>query len=161
VTPSSSRAKSKHVSDLPAAHVAHVQHSPASRVLPPGAVLPPLVTGDTGKGVQTPPADRKPGRTHARRRQRHYGRFAVLNGFVDGSMGTLPRAAALVWVCLWRDTKPDGLARTAVTDLARRVGGDRRTVLRALRLLTDRGLLEVVRRGGLGRGVSAYRVKVG
>jgi DNA-binding transcriptional ArsR family regulator len=85
----------------------------------------------------------------------------VLNGFVDGVMGTLPRAAALVWVCLWRDTKPDGLARTAVADLARRIGGDRRTVLRALRLLTDRRLLEVVRRGGLGRGVSAYRVKVG
>jgi len=85
----------------------------------------------------------------------------VLNGFVDGIMGTLPRAAALVWVCLWRDTKPDGLARTAVTDLAHRVGGDRRTVLRALRLLADRGLLDVVRRGGLGRGVSAYRAKVG
>jgi DNA-binding transcriptional ArsR family regulator len=62
---------------------------------------------------------------------------------------------------LWRDTKPDGLARTAVTDLARRIGGDRSTVLRALRLLVDRGLLDVVRRGGLGRGVSTYRVKVG
>ena len=85
----------------------------------------------------------------------------MLNGFVDGGMGTLPRAAALTWVCLWRDTKPDGLARTAVTDLARRIGGERRSVLRALRLLVDRGLLEVVRRGGLGRGVSAYRVKVG
>jgi DNA-binding transcriptional ArsR family regulator len=82
----------------------------------------------------------------------------VLNGFVDGVMGTLPRAAALTWVCLYRDTKPDGLARTAVTDLARRVGGDRRTVLRALRLLVERGLLEVVRRGGLGRGVSTYRI---
>lgn len=130
-------------------------------VLPPGAVLPPLVTPDAGKGALTRPAGRKGGRTHARRSSRHSGRFAVLNGFVDGIMGTLPRAAALVWVCLWRDTKPDGLARTAVTDLARRVGGDRRTVLRALRLLTDRGLLDTVRRGGLGRGVSAYRVKVG
>jgi DNA-binding transcriptional ArsR family regulator len=132
-----------------------------SNALPAGTVLPPLETGDTGKGVPTRPARPRGGKTHARRRQRHYARFAVLNGFVDGVMGTLPRAAALVWVCLWRDTKPDGLARTAVTDLARRVGGDRRTVLRALRLLTDRGLLEVVRRGGLGRGVSAYRVKVG
>ncbi len=130
-------------------------------MLPPGAVLPPLVTGDAGKGAPTRPAGRKGGRTHARRSRRHSGRFAVLNGFVDGIMGTLPRAAALVWVCLWRDTKPDGLARTAVTDLARRIGSDRRSVLRALRLLDDRGLLEVVRRGGLGRGVSAYRVKVG
>jgi len=132
-----------------------------SRVLPPGAVLPPLVAVAAAEGAPTRPAGRKGGRTHARRRQRHYGRFAVLNGFVDGVMGTLPRAAALVWVCLWRDTKPDGLARTAVTDLARRIGGDRRTVLRALRLLVDRGLLEVVRRGGLGRGLSTYRVKVG
>jgi DNA-binding transcriptional ArsR family regulator len=132
-----------------------------SKVLPPGAVLPPLVTPDAGVGALTRPAGRKGGRTHARRSRGHSGRFAVLNGFVDGVMGTLPRAAALTWVCLWRDTKPDGLARTAVTDLARRIGGDRRSVLRALRLLDDRGLLEVARRGGLGRGVSAYRVKVG
>lgn len=132
-----------------------------SKVLPPGAVLQPLVTPDAGKGAPTRPASRKGGRTHARRSRRRSGRFAVLNGFVDGVMGTLPRAAALVWVCLWRDTKPDGLARTAVTDMARRVGGDRRTVLRALRLLGKRGLLDVVRRGGLGRGPSTYRVKVG
>ena len=132
-----------------------------SKVLPPGQVLSPLVTADTAKGALSRPAGSKGGRKHARRSRKHTGRFAVLNGFVDGVMGTLPRAAALVWVCLWRDTKPDGLARTAVTDLARRVGGDKRTVLRALRLLTDRGLLKVVRRGGLGRGVSAYRVNVG
>ena len=148
MTPSSTPTKPKRASDLP-----------SSRVLPPGAVLPPLVTGDADKGVQTRTADRKPGRTYARRRQRHYGRFAALNGFVDGVMGTLPRAAALVWVCLWRDTKPDGLARTSVADLARRVGGDRSTVIRALRLLVERGRLDVVQRGGLGRGVSVYRVK--
>jgi len=132
-----------------------------SKVLPPGAVLPPLVTSDTDKGAPTRPAGRKPGKTHARGSRRHSGRFAVFNGFADGVMGTLPRAAALAWVCLWRDTKPDGLARTAVTDLARRVGCNRRNAVRALRLLADRGLLEVVRRGGLGRGVSTYRVKVG
>lgn len=135
--------------------------SRSPKALPPGVTLPPLVTTDDGEGAPTRPACQKPGRTHARHPKRHAGRFASLNGFVDGVMGTLPRAAALVWVCLWRDTKPDGLARTAVADLARRVGGDRRTVLRALRLLDDRGLLEVVRRGGLGRGVSVYRVKVG
>lgn len=132
-----------------------------SKVLPPGAVLPPLVTPGAREGAYTRPTCRKGGRTHARRSRPRSGRFHTLNGFVDGVMGTLPRAAALTWVCLWRDTKPDGLARTAVADLARRVGGDRRTVLRALRLLDERGLLEVVRRGGLGRGMSTYRVKVG
>jgi hypothetical protein len=131
----------------------------ASRVLPPGAVLPPLVTGDVVEGALMSPAGRKGGKTHGRRSGRQYGRYIVLNGFVDGVMGTLPRAAALVWVTLWRDTKPDGLARTAVTDLARRIGGDRSTVIRAVRLLVERGLLDVVRRGGLGRGVSTYRVK--
>ena len=133
----------------------------SSRVLPPGQVLSPLVAADTGRGAQTRPAGGNGGRTHARRSRKHTGRFAVLNGFVDGVMGTLPRAAALTWICLYRDTKPDGLARTAVADLAGRVQCDRRNVLRALRLLVDRGHLEVVRRGGLGRGVSAYRVKVG
>lgn len=132
-----------------------------SKVLPPGEVLPPLVTGEPNKRVSARPAGRKGGRTHARRSRRRSVRFDTLNGFVDARMGTLPRAAALAWVCLWRDTKPDGLARTAVADLARRVGGHRITVMRALRLLVDLGLLEVVHRGGLGRGVSAYRVKVG
>lgn len=132
---------------------------PAS-VLPPGAVLTPLVAAD-GKGVATPRASRKGGKRPARASKRHSGRFATLNGFVDGRMAALPRAAALVWLALWRDTKPDGLARTAVADLARRAGVDRRTVLRALRQLESGGLLTVARRGGLGRGVSAYRVRVG
>ena len=130
-----------------------------SKVLPPGAVLPPLVTGDAAKGAPTRSAGRKGGRKNAGRRQRLAARFALFNGFVDGGMGTLPRAAALVWVCLWRDTKPNGLARTAVTDLARRIGGNRSTVIRAVGLLVGRGRLDVVRRGGLGRGVSTYRVK--
>ena len=133
----------------------------SSKALPPGTVLSPLVKPDTRKGEQTHPTAQKAGRTQARRRQRHYGRFAVLNGFVDGVMGTLPRAAALVWVTLYRDTKPDGLARTAVSDLARRVGVDRCTVIRATRLLADRGLLEVVWRGGLGRGGAASAVATG
>ena len=131
-----------------------------AHIIPPGHTLPPMPSPPSA-GVAARPGPAKGVRGQRRGRQRHAGRFAMLNGFVDGIMGTLPRAAALVWVCLWRDTKPDGLARTAVTDLARRIGSDRRSVLRALRLLGDRGLLEVKRRGGLGRGVSAYRVKVG
>ncbi|RLS45008.1 MAG: transcriptional regulator [Planctomycetota bacterium] len=83
----------------------------------------------------------------------------MLNGFVDGVMGTLPRAAVCVWLCLYRDTKAGGLARTGVADLAKRARCDRSTVIRALRLLVEGGNLEVVRRGGIGRGPSTYRVK--
>jgi hypothetical protein len=130
-----------------------------TNVLPAGTTLPPLVCPAAAKGAQTRPARRKGGRRHARRSHGQPGRFAVLNAFVDVHLGTLPAAAAKTWLCLYRDTKPDGLARTAVTDLARRAGVHRVTVIRALRLLVERGRLEVARRGGLGRGVSSYRVK--
>jgi hypothetical protein len=128
-----------------------------SRILPPGHTLPPLVAVDSGNGAQTPPAGGKGRKRPGRRPKRHGDRFAVLNQFVDVTARTLPRAPALVWLTLWRDTR-DGVARTAVADLARRTGVDERTVMRALsRLVADR-LVEVVHRGGLGRGVSVYRV---
>jgi hypothetical protein len=129
------------------------------KVLPPGFCFPPLQPPNTDGGTSTSPAARKPGRTQARASKRDSGRFASINRFVDGEMRSLPRAAALVWLCLWRDTKSDGKACTGATDLARRVRSDRSTVSKALKLLVDHGLLEVVRRGDLGRGVSVYRVK--
>jgi DNA-binding GntR family transcriptional regulator len=58
---------------------------------------------------------------------------------------------------LYRDTK-NGTARTSITDIARRAGSSRRTVLRAVANLVRRRLLQVVHRGGLGRGTSVYRV---
>jgi hypothetical protein len=84
----------------------------------------------------------------------------MFNGFVDGVMGTLPPAAALVWVVLWRDTKPSGLARTGIADLARRIGRHRSTVMEGLGVLVDNGLVEIVSRGGIHRGVSTYRVRI-
>lgn len=87
------------------------------------------------------------------------GRFAVLNGFVDFTLRDLDRAELAVWLILYRDTKADGLVRTAQTDLARRAGVAVRTVRRAVGKLHDRGLLVVVNRGGLRRGVSTYRVR--
>jgi len=120
--------------------------------------LPPKRSPEE-KGADTRPRGRKAGKGQRRGRQRHTGRFAVLNGFVDGVMGALPRAPICVWVLLYRDTKADGLARTGVADLAKRAKCDRSTVIRALRLLVEEGHLEVVRRGGIGRGPSVYRVK--
>jgi hypothetical protein len=85
-------------------------------------------------------------------------RFAMLNAFVDFTMQGLSRAEALVWLALFRDTKPDGIARTSQTDLARRAGANVGTVKRAMIGLRRRGLLTVVFRGSLRRGPSAYRV---
>jgi hypothetical protein len=86
-------------------------------------------------------------------------RFATINAFTDFGLGRLGRAEIAVWVILWRDTKPDGLARTSQADLARRAGCYLSTVKRAVRKLVGAGLLEMVRRGRLGAGPSAYRVR--
>jgi hypothetical protein len=97
------------------------------------------------------------GRPKGKRSSR--GRFLTINAFLDVSMATLGRADLAVWLLLWRDTKPDGLARTSQADMARRAGCNPRTARRALAELERLGLLSVVRRGGLKRRMSIYRVK--
>ena len=85
-------------------------------------------------------------------------RFALLNTFVDFALADLSRADIAVWLVLYRDTR-EGTARTSYDDLARRAGLNRRTVGRALRRLQARGLVQIVHRGGLRRGMSRYRVR--
>lgn len=87
------------------------------------------------------------------------GRFAEVNGFIDFTLATLTPTAAAVWLILWRDTKPNGLARTGQADLARRAGKSERAVRKALTELAAAGLVKVVRKGRLGAGPSVYRVR--
>ncbi len=126
-------------------------------ILPPGTVLPPL---DAAEGTG-PPANRSETSRGSRRAGKtppeSSGRFATINAFVDGTMARLPRAAALIWLALWRDERR-GLSRTGLTDLARRAGCDHRTARRAVVALEKQGLVEKVRRGRLGSGPSVYRV---
>jgi DNA-binding transcriptional ArsR family regulator len=82
----------------------------------------------------------------------------VLNAFVDFALADLSRREIAVWLVLYRDTR-DGTARTSYDDLARRTGLNRRNVGRAVRQLQNRGLVRLVRRGGLRRGASSYRVR--
>jgi len=136
--------------------------SSPSKILPPGVCLPPLVTADTAKGPTTRPTGCKGGKRHARRRGKRDSRFVGpcgINPFLDDVQRTLKPSTALVWVNLWRDTKPGGLARAGATDLARRIGVGVSTVKRGLRILRARGLVEVVHQGGVGRGVSTYRLR--
>ena len=85
-------------------------------------------------------------------------RFEMLNAFVDEGLRGLAPSEAVVWLILYRDAKPSGLARTAIDDIAQRGGLGRRTVLRALKALEAKRMLRVVRRGGLNRGPSSYRL---
>jgi hypothetical protein len=61
------------------------------------------------------------------------------------------------WLVLYRDAR-EGIARTSLADMATRGGMVVRTASRAIHRLRKRGLVEVVRTGGLNRGPSTYRV---
>ena len=148
------------------------------RIIPPGSVLPPLRPGsESERGSTEPPRPderrsepvrstnptrpTKPAPTSAGKTDKtakSAQRFHTINDFVDLSMRGLTGAAAKAWVVLWRDTKPNGLAKTAISDLARRMGCSTTTAKRAVRELRAAGLLDVPVLGGLGRGASVYRV---
>lgn len=91
--------------------------------------------------------------------QHNKDRFAVLNGFVDVSMRTVTTTDAAVWFVLYRETKPNGVAKVSQKQIADAVGVNERTVRRAIERLQGVGLLVVIRRGGIGRGASCYRVR--
>jgi DNA-binding transcriptional ArsR family regulator len=119
----------------------------------------PLAVGEEPPPMNSDPPRSTPAKTvKAKAKQKAGDRFAVLNAFIDFSLAELSRAEIALWLILYRDTR-EGTARTAYDDLARRAGLNRRNVGRALRRLEKRGLLQVVHRGGLGRGVSRYRVR--
>lgn len=146
------------------------------RVLQPGEVLPPLdsLSDSPAPAAAKPreplalPARRSAGRvpprsgcsgTAQQRPASHSkSRFEVINDFVDDTMKTLEFRASLAWFTLWRNTKPNGLAKIAISDLARRMGCSKYTAKRAIRDLKREGLLTVVAPGSINRGVSTYRL---
>jgi hypothetical protein len=147
------------------------------RVLRPGEVLPPMdspsdsTTPAPAGQLQEPaarPARRSAGRVPPRSirsgapqhpsASHSKGRFQVINDFVDNIMQTLESRAALAWFTLWRNTKPTGLAKIAMSDLARRMGCSKYTARRAIKDLRDAGLLTLVARGIKGRSGSTYRL---
>ena len=127
-------------------------------ILPPDAVLRPdddeIAATAAARQAARPTSAAKP--KHRTRSER----FAALNAFVDFGIADakLTPAEAIVWLVLFRDTKANGLARTAQADIARRAGLDVRTVRRAVASLEAKGMLQIVRRGRLNAGPSTYRV---
>jgi hypothetical protein len=124
------------------------------RIIPVGEEPPPMVEPGSASHGRHRHQDGKGREAKGKTGER----FALLNRFVDFTLAGLSRAEIALWLILYRDTR-DGTARTAYDDLARRAGLNRRNVGRGLRRLERRGLLQVVHRGGLRRGVSRYRVR--
>ena len=86
-------------------------------------------------------------------------RWGHLNGFVDVTLRDLTPSEVRVWLVLFRDTKPDGTARTGQTDIADRAGLSVRMVKKAMKKLRERDIVKVLRRGRLNGGPSTYKVR--
>ncbi|MDC0935897.1 helix-turn-helix domain-containing protein [Pirellulales bacterium] len=100
------------------------------------------------------------GKPAAARKPDSIGRFQTVNVFVDQSARLVSPKAVSTWLVLWRETKSNGLATIAHSQIAERLGVTARTVRRAARELETAGLITVVARGGLQNGgqSSTYRV---
>jgi hypothetical protein len=122
----------------------------------PGCDVLPAMSAETNVRTNSTGAPATKGKSAA---DAIAGRFATINTFADFGLPGLSRAEIAVWLLLWRDTKPDGLARTSQASLAGRAGADDRTVRRALAKLQKRELVTVVLKGRIGSGPSAYRVR--
>ena len=123
------------------------------------SVLPPMEPANATGGPQVNKSDRgADGRAKGKpSRRKTADRFAVANAFADYGARQVDPTAQAVWWIIWRETKPDGLARISFGRLAECIGRSRRTALRAVGRLAKAGLLTVVRRGSLAEGPSTYR----
>lgn len=127
-----------------------------ANVLPGCSVLPAM---QPRKLVLEPPSKLTVGaqpKSHAKAKTTS-NRFAEINAFVDFSMVGLTRVQLATWFVLWRDTR-DGIVRTSASDIARRIGASRRAVTDAMAQLRKRGLLTVIQRGGMNRGISVQQI---
>jgi hypothetical protein len=82
-------------------------------------------------------------------------RFEAINEFVDRTAyrADLSLAAFSVWVIFWRNVRDDQ-TDIGVDVVLKSVKISRSTAMRAIRELTDKGLLLTARKGGIGRGTS-------
>jgi hypothetical protein len=102
---------------------------------------------------------RSNGKKPAKKKAKGRGdRFRVLNSFVDRTLRELRRNEIAVWLVLYRDVR-DGVANTSQVDIALRAGLGKRTVVRVIRRLVDKRLVQIVRRGGINSGASTYRIE--
>ena len=97
------------------------------------------------------------GRSPAKAARKSADRWGTFNGWVDATAGELSRAELLCWLVLFRDVR-NGVARTGMTDIARRAKLTRRGVVKAISGLKEKRLIEVVTRGSKDGSPNVYRV---
>ena len=90
--------------------------------------------------------------------KRDGNRWKDLNQFIDISLWELNRRQIAVWLSLFRDART-GVASVSQVYIGKRCGLRRPTVSTAIKELEALGLVTTIHTGGVGRGVSKYRVQ--
>lgn len=85
-------------------------------------------------------------------------RWAPLNYVADLALRDMTGAEAKVWLVLHREVR-NGTVRVGMSDVARRAGISRRSVIRSIEAMKARGLLEVIARGTIDGNPNTYRLK--
>ncbi len=120
----------------------------------------PFIGGDHNSPPESHPADGE-GVTVDHERKREPGRtewkIKAFNRFIDETLASLPSTAAVLWLTLFRFER-QGVARASLNTLAKRMGVDRKTVDRNMRLLQKHELIKKERQGGIGKGSNEYRL---
>ena len=113
---------------------------------------PPLrvVPDDGAKPKQKPQTHTTP--------KRDANRWHELNNFVDITMRDLKPRQMAVWLTLFRDSR-NGVASVSQVYIGERCGLRRPTVSTTIKELEVLGLVTTIHTGGVGRGVSRYRVQ--
>lgn len=100
--------------------------------------------------------ERKP--PHTKHPKRDGNRWNELNQFIDITMRDLKPRQRAVWLTLFRDCR-NGVASVSQIYIGKRCGLRRPTVSSTIGELEALGLVTTIHTGGVGRGVSRYRVQ--
>lgn len=94
-----------------------------------------------------------------RRRAPRSPRWTMLNAFIDHRQRQLTSSSVRVWLVLFRESKPDGLARVTIAQIAVSAGICTRSVDNGLRELRDKRFVVLVSRGNRNKGPNIYRLR--
>jgi len=94
---------------------------------------------------------------HKKPPKRDASRWRELNQFIDVTMRDLSPRQVAVWLTLFRDSR-NGVASVSQAYVGERCGLQRPTVSTAIAELEALGLATTIHTGGVGRGVSKYKV---
>ena len=86
-------------------------------------------------------------------------RWTMLNNFTDYGQRRLIPSGVRVWLVLFRETKPGGLARVTIAQIAATAGISTRAVAYGLHELRDKRFVVLVSRGSRNKGPSIYRLR--